>query len=142
MARRIPGLAAAAWATALGMAGSADVATAQGASQAPTAEGATEVVGGAGQKLLKLWIDAGRADWVKSTYITDDTEILAALANERAISAGVAYAKQATRLDGLNLAPETARKLKRLKLSLTAAAPADPAEAAELTRLGAAMEGM
>src|SRR4030095_9999853 len=115
MARRIPGLAAAAWATALGMAGSADVATAQGASQAPTAEGATEVVGGAGQKLLKLWIDAGRADWVKSTYITDDTEILAAQANEKAITAGVEYAKQATRFDGIKVPDVTARKLKLLK---------------------------
>ena len=62
----------------------------------------------------------GRADWVKSTYITDDTEVLAAQANEKAISAGVAYAKQATRFDGLSLDPETARKLKLLKLSLTA----------------------
>ena len=108
----------------------------------PTPESAKTFVDGAEQNLLKLWIDTGRADWVKSTYITDDTEVLAALANEKSISAGVAYAKQATRFDGLSLDPETARKLKLLKLSLTVAVPSDPAEAAELTRLGAAMEGM
>jgi peptidyl-dipeptidase A len=108
----------------------------------PTTEDAKKFVDGAEQTLLKLWIDTGRADWVKSTYITDDTEVLAALANEKSISAGVAFAKQATRYDGLSLDPETARKLNLLKLSLTVAAPADPAEAAELTRLGAAMEGM
>ncbi len=112
------------------------------ATKPPTAEEAKKFVDDAEQELLKLWIVAGRADWVKSTYITDDTEILAAQANEKAISAGVAYAKQATRFDGISVDPETARKLKLLKLSLTAAAPADPAEAAELTRLGAAMEGM
>ena len=108
----------------------------------PTPESAKKFVDDAEQKLLKLWIDTGRADWVKSTYITEDTEVLAALANEKSISAGVAYAKQATRFDGLSLDPETARKLKLLKLSLTVAVPSDPAEAAELTRLGAAMEGM
>ncbi len=108
----------------------------------PTAEGAKKFVDSAEQELLKLWINASRADWVKSTYITDDTEILAAQANEKAISAGVAYAKQAARFDGVQVDAETARKLRLLKLSLTVAAPADPDEASELTRLGAAMEGM
>ncbi len=107
----------------------------------PTAEEATQFVDEAEQTLLKLWIDAGRADWVKSTYITDDTEILAAQANEKAIAAGVRYAKLATRFDGLKVPEETARKLKLLKLSLTLAAPADPGESAELTRIAAAMEG-
>ena len=84
---------------------------------------------------------AGRADWIKSTYITDDTEVLAAKLNEKAIAATVDYAKQATRFDGLELDPVTARKLKLLKLSLTLATPFDPTEAEELTRLVAGMEG-
>ena len=71
--------------------------------KAPTAEEAKKFVDEAEQTLLTLWIDAGRADWVKSTYITDDTEILAAQANEKAIAAAVAFAKQATRFDGLKL---------------------------------------
>ena len=108
----------------------------------PTAENARKFTSEAEQSLLKLWIDAGRADWVKSTFITDDTEILAAQANEKAISAGVRFAKQAKPFEGLSLDPETARKLQLLRTSLTVAAPADPAAAAELTRLGAAMEGM
>ena len=120
----------------------AEMAEAQKAQKPPTAEEAKAFVDDAEQKLLKLWIDASRADWVKATYITDDTEVLAAQANEKSISAGVAFAKQATRFDGLKLPEETARKLKLLKLALTVATPSDPAEAAELTRLGAAMEGM
>ncbi len=122
--------------------GGAEVTEAQEKPKPPTAEEVKTFVDEAEQKLLKLWIDAGRADWVKSTYITDDTEILAAQANEKSISAGVAYAKQAARFDGVRVDAETARTLKHLKLSLTVAAPADPAEASELTRLGAAMEGM
>ena len=45
---------------------------------------------------------------MKNTYITEDTEILAAQANQRAISAAVEYAKQATRFDGLELPADTA----------------------------------
>ena len=87
-------------------------------------------------------VDAGRADWIKSTYIIDDSEILAAKLDERAIAATVAYAKESTRFDGLKLDPVTARKLKLLKLSLTIATPADPKESEELTRLVSGMEGM
>jgi peptidyl-dipeptidase A len=93
------------------------------------------------QRLLSLGIEAGRADWIKSTYITDDTEIISAKLSERAISATVDYAKQATRFDGLELDPVTARKLRQLKLSLTLATPSDPKEAEELTRIVAGMEG-
>ncbi len=82
-----------------------------------------------------------RADWVKSTYITDDTETLAAKLDERAIAATVEYAKQSTRFDGLQLDPVTARKIKLLKLSLTIATPSDPKESEELTRIVAGMEG-
>jgi len=80
-------------------------------------------------RLLELATMDQRADWVHSTYITGDTELLAADADERAISATVAFAKQATRFDKLALPPELARKMKLLKLSLTLATPADPRRA-------------
>jgi peptidyl-dipeptidase A len=92
-------------------------------------------------KLLALATDAGRAAWVQSTFITDDTEILAAQANERQIAATVAYAKKATGFDNVKLPDDLARKLKLLKISLTLATPSDPKEAEELTRITAAMEG-
>jgi peptidyl-dipeptidase A len=110
-------------------------------SKPATAAEAKKFVDDAEQHLLKLLIDQGRADWVKSTYITDDTETLAAQFADKSIAAGVAYAKQATRFDNLKLPEETARKLKLLKLWLTLAAPSDPAESAELTRIATAMEG-
>jgi peptidyl-dipeptidase A len=106
-----------------------------------TPEEAKAFIDAAEQKLLELNNDAQRADWIKDTYITDDTEAVAAIIDERAINATVGYAKQATRFDGLTLDPVTARKIKLLKLSLTIATPNDPKESEELTRITAAMEG-
>jgi peptidyl-dipeptidase A len=94
------------------------------------------------KELLRLWIEQSRADWIKSTYITDDSEILAAEAADRTIGATTRYAKDSVRFDKLALPDETARKLKLLRLSMTMAAPSDPAERAELTRISTAMEGM
>jgi len=115
--------------------------TSPAAGKTPTAAEAKAFLDAAEVKLLALATDAGRAGWVQSTYITDDTEILAAQANERQIGATVAYAKQSTRFDRVKLPKELARKMKLLKLSLTLATPLDPKESEELTRITAAMEG-
>jgi peptidyl-dipeptidase A len=109
--------------------------------QAPTVPEAEAFIKKAEEQLLELNVLASRADWVKSTYITDDTEVLAAKANERAISAQVELAKQATRFDHLNLPPELARKMRLLKVSLVLPTPADPHKSAELTSVAARMEG-
>jgi peptidyl-dipeptidase A len=107
----------------------------------PTVQEAQKFMQQVEARLLDLSTMSGRADWVRSTYITGDTEALSADANERAISATVAFAKQATRFDKLALPPELARKMKLLKLSLTLATPADPKESRELTEITARMEG-
>jgi peptidyl-dipeptidase A len=106
-----------------------------------TPEEAKAFIDAAELKLLALNNDAQRADWIKDTYITDDTEAVAAIIDERAINATVGYAKQSTQFDGLPLDAVTARKIKLLKLSLTIATPNDPKESEELTRITAGMEG-
>lgn len=111
------------------------------ADRKPTPEEAKKFIDDAEQKLFVLGNDAQRADWIKSTYITDDTEMMAAKLDERSISATVDSAKKSTRFDGLKLDPVTARKIKLLKLSLAIATPADPKEAEELTQITARMEG-
>jgi len=93
------------------------------------------------KRLMDLSIKAGRADWVKSTFVTDDTETMAAEANENLIAATTELAEQARRFDNANLSPEAKRKLKLLKLSLTLPAPKDPALRSELTKIAAGMEG-
>jgi peptidyl-dipeptidase A len=106
-----------------------------------TPEEARKFIDDVEQKLLILNVDSSQADWIKSTYITDDTEAISAKLDERAIAATVRYAKEATRFDGLTLDPVTARKIKLLKLSLTIATPSDPKESEELTRIVSGMEG-
>ena len=93
------------------------------------------------KRLMDLSIKASRADWVKSTFVTDDTETMAAEANENLIAATTELAEQARRFDNVNLSPEAKRKLKLLKLSLTLPAPKDPALRSELTKIAASMEG-
>src|ERR1039457_6345579 len=110
--------------------------------QAPTVAEAETFMNNAEAKMLELSVDAARADWVKATYITDDTEILAAQADERAIAAQVEFAKQATRFDGLKLPPDLARKMHLLKTSLVLPTPGDPHKSAELTEIASRMEGV
>jgi peptidyl-dipeptidase A len=107
----------------------------------PTIDDARKFIQGTETRLLELATESNRADWVKSTYITEDTEILAAKADERTIGATVELAKQVRRFDSLNLPEDLGRKVKLLKLSLTLATPADPKESEELTRIVSGMEG-
>jgi len=109
--------------------------------QAPTPAEAKKFIDDAEQKLLQLNIDSSRGDWIKSTYIIDDSEAVSALLDERSVAATVDYAKKSTRFDDLKLDPVTARKIKLLKLSLTIATPSDSKESEELMRIAAAMEG-
>lgn len=104
-------------------------------------DAADKFLADAEKRLLDLNIKAGRADWVKSTFITDDTELIAAEANENLIAATTELAEQSRKYENLDLSPEAKRKLKLLKLSLTLPAPKDPAERSELTKLTASMEG-
>ena len=82
-----------------------------------------------------------RADWVKSTHITDDTEAIAAEANQRYTDAAVAAAKKAAAFDGVKVAPEVRRKLTLLKVALVTPAPTGAVESKEVTTLLARLEG-
>ena len=112
-----------------------------GANARPSAADAEVFINEAEKKLFDLNVKYSRADWVKSTYITEDTEALSAEANEDVIAATTEYAEAARRFEGLQLSPDVARKIKLLKLSLTLPAPKDPKEREELTRIAASMEG-
>lgn len=102
---------------------------------------AEKFVAGAEQRLFDLTLKYSRADWVKSVFITDDTEAMSANANKDLIAATTELVDQSRPFDGLELSGDVARKLKLLKLSLTLPAPKDPAERDELTKLAASLEG-
>ncbi len=92
-------------------------------------------------ELLRLSNAANRAGWVQNTYITVDTEAMAAAANEKLIAAATEYAKRAAQLANAQATPAERRQIDILRTSLTMAAPPDPKEAEELTRLVSSMEG-
>jgi peptidyl-dipeptidase A len=111
------------------------------AADPPTAAEAKAFVDEADAKLLKLSTDAQQADWVKSTFITDDTEAIAARANQVLSSVQTDLAKQATRFDAVTVPDDVRRRLLLLKLYAVVPAPPDPAENEELTRILASLEG-
>ena len=89
--------------------------------------------------LSDLSIKLARAQWVQSTYITDDTEALAADANDRLIAAQTKLAEDVKRFDGLKMPPVLARKFLLLKLQLFSLP--DAKEREEFTKLASSLEG-
>jgi peptidyl-dipeptidase A len=106
----------------------------------PTAEDARAFVEDAEAQLLRAWMDAERAAWVQLTYITQDTEAIAAQAQERAIGVATGLAQEAALYDAVAVDPDLRRRLDLLKLSLTLPAPDDAALRGELTRITTEME--
>ncbi len=106
----------------------------------PTPQEAADFVARAEAELLKSWIDRERARWRQANFITYDTELMTAAANERTIKLTVKLAQEAARFNGLELDADIARKLDKLKLALNLPAPDDDAETTELTQIAAGME--
>ena len=103
------------------------------------AEQARAFVDSAATVLLDLTVKSDRAGWVQATYITYDTELLAAQAQEKVIAAAVELAKQAARFKDVAVDPATRRQLDLLRLALTTPAPSDPARTAEVARIAASL---
>ena len=112
------------------------------ASARPTSAEADVFVQMVNAELKDLWSDAERINWVKATYITDDTEKLAAEAQERVMEYLTRRIHGARRFDGLELQPDTARSLYLLKYAAGLPAPADPRERAELAEIASKMESL
>ena len=111
-----------------------------GAGAAPATDAQT-FLQGANDTMLRLSNEANQAGWVQNTYITPDTEAIAARANAAYMTALTDSAKRAARYDAVEGAADVRRQLDVLKTALTMAAPADPKEATELAQLVASMEG-
>jgi peptidyl-dipeptidase A len=91
-------------------------------------------------ELQDVGVRAQRASWVQENFITDDTEILSAQAQEKLTAVTTQLALDARRFDHLKMPPEMARKFKLLKLSLVAPAPNNDKERGELTRIAASLD--
>jgi peptidyl-dipeptidase A len=111
-------------------------------SSAPTAADAKAFLATVNETTLKLGIEANRAGWVQQTYITDDTEALAARTSQAANDAGARFAKEATKYDHVDVPPTERRELTVLKTALVVASPSDPKESDELSKIMARLESM
>ena len=111
------------------------------ASGVPTLQEARQFIDHVNQRLEELSTNAGRAAWVQATYITDDTEMLAADYNEQLIAETTRFIHQAQRFKNLQMPPELRRQFELLDLSLTMPAPDNAKEREELTQIASKLEG-
>lgn len=81
------------------------------------------------------------SQWLSSTYIIDDSKLLAAKGNERFLTQLNAWLGQARRFEGKEMSPQTARAITLLKQGTAMPPPRDPAKLAQLTEIASDMEG-
>ena len=107
----------------------------------PTPAQAKAFVARVNADLKRLYARQQTAEWIKATYITDDTEQAAAWANEELLAYLSRAVKESLRYEGTAADPSTRRALKLLRLASMLPAPSDPAKRAELAGLSARLEG-
>jgi len=101
-----------------------------------TAADADAFVAAAEKQLAEYSIDASRIQWVNATYITDDTDALAAKSGAEGTELAVKLALEAARFQKVaGLSPDTIRKLDLLRGTITLPAPTKPGAADELATI-------
>ncbi|RLV60612.1 peptidase M2 family protein [Parashewanella curva] len=108
----------------------------------PTPAQAKEFIHKAESKLADMSIEANRAEWIYSNFITEDTAALAAAVGEKYTANSVKFATEAARFASVKLDPVNERKLNMLRTSLVLPAPLDPKKNAELANISAELNGM
>ena len=94
------------------------------------------------EELKKLWVRSSTAEWIKATYITDDTERNAASASEDVMAFLSGAIKESMKFKGQKLDPDTERMLYLLRVSQALPAPSDAAKRTELAGIAAKLDGM
>ncbi len=107
---------------------------------APTVTEAAAFMDELEAELLDVWIASERSGWVNATFITHDTDLLAARANEAVMELVSRKAEEAKRFTKLPLDDTLRRKFELLKLSLSVPAPSHAAKRAELAQIAAEMK--
>jgi peptidyl-dipeptidase A len=105
-------------------------------------ETADEFAVRANKELAESGEEFAQATWVQLTYITPDTEALAAKTYERYQATVARLIAESRAHAGEKMSPESARTIELLKLSLSAPAPDDPAKRTEVAELETRMTSM
>jgi peptidyl-dipeptidase A len=103
---------------------------------APTVADAEAFIAAAEKDLFDFSVEGSRVAWINSTYITDDTDALAAKYGEIGTEKAVKYALEAAKYQNVaGLSAETRRKLDILRGGLVLPAPTTPGAAKELSEI-------
>jgi len=128
-------------ALALVLSGAVALATAPDRNAPATAADADTFVAKAEKELADISIDANRAGWINATYITDDTDAMAAEVGARQTELAVKYAGEAAKyLNVQGLSPDTKRKLDLIRNGITLPAPSRPGAADELSTIATKLQ--
>lgn len=111
-----------------------------GGKPAGQSEDAAAFVARLNSEMGTLSDELNAAGWVQATYITPDTQLLTARANERYLAYFSKAVAEARRHEQAPKDEATARALSLLKLGVAAPAPDDTAKRAELAKLAAGLE--
>ncbi|WP_373474927.1 M2 family metallopeptidase [Sphingorhabdus sp.] len=105
-------------------------------SAAPSVADAEAFLARAEKDLFDFSVEGGRVAWINSTYITDDTDALAAKYGEIGTEKAVQYALEAAKYQNVaGLSATTRRKLDILRGGLVLPAPTTPGAAKELAEI-------
>jgi peptidyl-dipeptidase A len=144
--KRLASVALIALATALAAPAVAQQQPAASEASAPSAypltpQGAADFVAAAEADLFDYSIDASRIAWINATYITDDTDLLAAQSGAVGTEKAVRYALEAARYAEVpGLDPEVARKLVMLRTGIVLPAPTTAGAATELSTIATKLQ--
>ncbi len=111
------------------------------ATVAPEDETADQFVARVNAEYKAMYPELTAAQWLSSTYINDDSQLLSSKANERFLAQLKSWIEQARRFEGKPMSAESARAIMLLKLGTSLPPPKDPAKLTELTKIAAKMEG-
>ena len=105
-----------------------------------TAAEADKFVAELNDDLRKMTPHISAANWLQSTYITDDSQLIASKANEELLAWQSRRVEESKRFNGVEgMSADTARAIALLK-NVSAPAPSDPALQGELSKLLSKME--
>jgi len=116
-------------------------AVAQDAAKTTSVDDVVRFVRDAGKRVFDLSLDVNRAAWVNATYITDDTDALAARLGAESTELSVKLALQAARYEGVaGLPDDVRRKLTILRTGIVLPAPSREGSAGELNAIATRLQ--
>jgi peptidyl-dipeptidase A len=109
--------------------------------QPATAQDVARFVADAEKALYDFSIDLNRAGWINATYITEDTDAIAARFGAQGTEMSVRFALQAAKYqDVQGLSADLTRKLTILRTGIVLPAPTTPGAAAELNAIATKLQ--